>query len=83
MKDISIIVVSYNTQNLTLDCVGQLKGFLGEIFVVDNASIDGSASALREWSIKSSRRHVILNQENLGFAKANNQACLMQSMYCC
>ena len=42
-----------------------------EIFVVDNASSDGSAQMVKErfpWV------HLIENAENLGFARANNQA---------
>ena len=42
-----------------------------EIFVVDNASTDGSAEMVRE---KFSQVKLIENKENLGFAKANNQA---------
>ena len=42
-----------------------------EVFVVDNASTDGSAAMVRErfpWV------HLIENRENVGFARANNQA---------
>ncbi|RMF46450.1 MAG: glycosyltransferase, partial [Bacteroidetes bacterium] len=48
-----------------------LEGIDGEVWVVDNASIDGSVEMVREefpWV------HLIANEINLGFARANNQA---------
>jgi GT2 family glycosyltransferase len=42
-----------------------------EIFVVDNASVDGSVKMLRE---KFPNVHCIANTDNIGFSKANNQA---------
>lgn len=42
-----------------------------EVFVVDNASVDGSVEMVRE---KFPQVHVIANQNNSGFAAANNQA---------
>lgn len=42
-----------------------------EVFVVDNASVDGSVEMVRE---KFPQVHVIANTENSGFAAANNQA---------
>jgi GT2 family glycosyltransferase len=72
---ISAIIISYNTAELTLDCLRCLHADLGttpaEVFVVDNASTDGSAAA-----IKDAFPNVILieNKENAGFGAANNQA---------
>lgn len=43
----------------------------GEVFVVDNNSIDGSVEMVRS---KFPAVHLIANTENLGFSKANNQA---------
>jgi GT2 family glycosyltransferase len=45
-----------------------------EVFVVDNASSDGSAAMLRR---QFPQVHLIANKENVGFAKANNQAIIM------
>jgi len=73
--DISIIVVSFNTKNLLLDCLASIfktiKGISFEVWVVDNNSTDGTVEATRERypTIK-----IIKNTENLGFATANNQA---------
>ncbi|MDO8658574.1 MAG: glycosyltransferase family 2 protein [Candidatus Levybacteria bacterium] len=75
MIDLSIIIISYNTKNILLDCVGSIKGSIYgvklniEIIIVDNFSTDGSAEALRR-----EYPDVILiqNKENVGFSKANN-----------
>lgn len=73
--DLSVIIVSWNVQaklkeNLT--SLFQSEGdFKFEVFVVDNASEDESVLMVeRDFP----RVHLIKNQENLGFSKANNQA---------
>jgi GT2 family glycosyltransferase len=73
--DLSILVVSWNTRELTLRCLDSLPESLDgatsyETVVVDNASLDGSAAAL------AARGDVVLvaNDENLGYAAAVNQA---------
>lgn len=80
MFDISIIIVSYNTKNLTLSCiksiVEQRDGLNKEVIVVDNGSTDGSLSALLDldYSATDFKLKIIQNNKNLGFAKANNKA---------
>jgi len=73
--DISIIVVSFNTKDLLLDCLASVfetvKGISFEVWVVDNNSTDGTVEATRE---KYPIIKIIKNTENLGFAAANNQA---------
>jgi GT2 family glycosyltransferase/SAM-dependent methyltransferase len=44
-----------------------------EIIVVDNASTDETPSFLEDWAAKGKGRELILNDQNLGFAAANNQ----------
>ncbi len=72
---ISIIIVSYNTRELLRRCLAKTfkhsAGLKAEVFVVDNASQDGSADMV-EKDFPGAR--LIRNAENLGFAKANNQA---------
>lgn len=71
--DVSIIVVTYNTADMIgmcLDSLGLDTDPSREVFVVDNASTDGGAERVRNrypWV------HLTVNQENRGFAAANNQ----------
>ena len=73
--DLSIVVASFNTRDLLLDCLESVQtntiGLESEIFVVDNASIDGSADAV---SKKFPQIQLIRNQENKGLSSAANQA---------
>ena len=74
-KKISIVIVSYNVCQLLDECLQSveraLDGIEGEIFVVDNRSTDGTVETLRP---RHPHVHFIANQENVGFARANNQA---------
>jgi hypothetical protein len=84
---LSVVIVTWNVRDYLEKCLDSListnlpqiprqaqdKFFSNEfeIFVVDNASTDGSVEMVRE---KFPQVHLIVNKENLGFAKANNQA---------
>lgn len=74
--DLSIIVVNYNTKGLLLDCLGAIYSHPPrpaahfEVIVVDNASSDGSVEAVRA---EFDRIKLIVNQDNLGLAKAINK----------
>jgi len=73
--DVSIILVSYNTKDLTRDCIKSIyektQDVSYDIFVVDNASSDGSQQMIKEEfpDVK-----LIESLENLGFGRANNIA---------
>jgi N-acetylglucosaminyl-diphospho-decaprenol L-rhamnosyltransferase len=73
--ELSIIIVNWNTREMLRQCLeavyGTVVGLDYEVWVVDNASRDGSAAMVRE---AFPRAQVIVNNENLGFARANNQA---------
>jgi len=73
--DLSISIVNWNTKDLLRDCLQSVfksKGGLNyEVFVVDNASVDGSTEMVKR---KFPQVRLIENRENLGFSKANNQA---------
>ena len=73
--DLSVVIVNWNTKHLLLQCLaslyGTIHGITSEVWLVDNASIDGSAAAARE---QFPDIHVIQNPRNLGFAVANNRA---------
>jgi N-acetylglucosaminyl-diphospho-decaprenol L-rhamnosyltransferase len=72
---VSVLIVSYNTKDMTLACIESVRKFAGrteqEIIVVDNASIDGSADAI-EKNFPDIR--LLRSTVNLGFAGANNLA---------
>lgn len=76
MFDVSIIIVSYNTKDLTLDCIDSIlndeQSLKKEIIVVDNASLDGSIDSLDKL-VRNGIITLIKNTRNVGFAKANNQ----------
>lgn len=71
--DVSIIIVNYNTKQITEDCIDSIKekteGVKYEIILVDNASTDGSVEHF------SNREDITFlpQQTNLGFGKANNK----------
>ena len=48
MPDVSISLVNTNSRDLLLACLGSLQGSGAEVVVLDNASEDGSAAAVRE-----------------------------------
>lgn len=72
---LSVIIVSYNVTHFLEQCLHSVhaasSGIATEIFVVDNASVDGSIQMVKE---KFPGVICIENSENQGFAKANNQA---------
>lgn len=74
---VSVVVVTYNNVDLTRACLESLDKHSQyeqlEIIVVDNASSDGSSDFLKDWVASRDNRKLLLNNENLGFAAANNQ----------
>ena len=70
--EVSIIIVNYNTYNLTSACVQSIidytNGLSYEIIVVDNASTDGS----KEKFENDTRIRYIYSKENGGFGYGNN-----------
>lgn len=73
MPELTVIVVSYNTRELTLKCLETLYANTHEVrfhtVVYDNASKDGSAEAIAQ---AFPQVELIASDDNLGFAKANN-----------
>ncbi|MDP3888601.1 MAG: glycosyltransferase family 2 protein [bacterium] len=69
----SIIIVNFNTKDLLDECLSSLskdESVEKEIIVIDNDSKDSSVEMVKK---KYKDVKLIENQENLGFAKANNQ----------
>jgi len=73
--DFSIIIVNYNTKELLKNCLRsvfqKMKDIDFEVWVVDNASTDDSLEMVRK---EFPKIKIIANKENIGFARANNQA---------
>ncbi len=75
MPDLSVVIVSWNTRGLLRDCLQSVFASAGaldlEVFVVDNDSADGSKQMVQS---EFEQVQLIVNEENVGFAAANNQA---------
>lgn len=76
--DVSIIIINYNTLNLTKNCIQSIrnntKNVSYEIILVDNASPDRSGDILEKWTSESTDIIFIKSNKNLGFGRANNLA---------
>lgn len=74
-KKVCIVIVSYNVCHLLDECLQSLRkalqGIDAEVWVVDNDSADGTVDTLQP--LYPDVRFVA-NHENVGFARANNQA---------
>lgn len=76
-RDLAVIIVTWNVRDLALDALRSLyddlatSGLNADVYVVDNASSDGTPDAIREQF-----PHVRLtaSPENLGFVRGNNLA---------
>ena len=73
--DISVLLLSWNTRELTLECLDSLPDAVDgelrcQVVVVDNGSRDGSAEALAQRE----GIELVANPENRGYAAAVNQA---------
>jgi len=74
LYDLSIIIVNHNTADMLIRCLHSIRSqscHSSEVILVDNASQDNSLE-IAEGPL--SRLTVIANKQNLGFARANNQA---------
>jgi GT2 family glycosyltransferase len=75
---LSVVIVNFNVRYFLEQCLDSVAKALenlapqtAEVFVVDNASVDGSQQMVKDrfpWC------HLIENSENVGFSRANNQA---------
>lgn len=73
-KQLTIVIVNYKVPHFVVQCLDSVAKAIAsldaEVWVVDNASEDGSVELLSEafpWC------HIIANRDNVGFARANNQ----------
>ncbi|MEE9587482.1 MAG: glycosyltransferase family 2 protein, partial [Hyphomicrobiaceae bacterium] len=72
---LTIVIVSYNTREMTLDCLTSIYAETREtpfhVVVLDNMSNDGSPDAIAE---AFPQAQLIRSPKNLGFARGNNAA---------
>lgn len=73
--DLSIVIVNYNSADFLEQCLNSVyqerNAVQFETFVVDNNSFDNSCRRINEMF---PQVNLIMNKDNLGFARANNQA---------
>lgn len=76
--NLTVVIVSYNTIEMTRSCLksvyDHLYGLKVEVIVVDNASIDGTVPMIKD---EFPLVELIINEDNKGFATANNQGFLI------
>ncbi|MEK7521782.1 MAG: glycosyltransferase family 2 protein [Patescibacteria group bacterium] len=74
--DVSVVVISFNTRKLTLDCLDSViqhtRDVIYEVIIVDNASTDGSLKEIEKFTLKHKNTHLVKSKENLGFGGGNN-----------
>lgn len=75
--EVSIVVVSYNTREMTLECLRSLveetSRLSYEVLFIDNQSSDGSYEAVEAEFGNDARFRLKSATENRGFAMANNE----------
>lgn len=90
MIDLSVIILSYNTCDITKQCLQSLCASLKqssslktEIIVIDNASSDGSTEMIRDFERQNQASNIMwkcqFNSENVGYPKGNNQGFAMST----
>lgn len=77
MRDLAVLIVNWNVRDLLRACLTSVytdlatSGFDGQVWVMDNASQDGSVEMVRA---DFSQVRLVVSQGNLGFAGGNNLA---------
>lgn len=75
MTKLSVVIVNYNVKHFIEQCLFSVlkasENIACEVFVVDNNSVDGSVTLIKE---KFPQVNLIVNKTNTGFSVANNQA---------
>ncbi len=81
--DLSIIILTYNTKDITFDAVksieenykDEVSSGQYEVIVADNKSTDGTLEFFQQYQKKTKIKtfHIVDNRGNLGFSKGNNK----------
>lgn len=76
---VSVIIPSYNDEPYIRHCIGSVvdQNAVTEVIVIDNASTDGTAEAVTEFT--SPKVRLVRNSSNIGAARARHQAVQMAS----
>lgn len=80
MTTLSIVILNYNTKDLTLQCIKsiqdnykkQLESGEFEIIIVDNNSTDDSVFSIKKKVLSIENIKFLENKENVGFSRGNN-----------
>lgn len=76
MDKIVFLILHYKVLDETIKCVESIldnyKNEYYDIVIVDNGSNNGTGKILKDKYNNFSNIHIIINEENLGFAKGNN-----------
>lgn len=76
MEKISFLILHYKNINETKECVKSILENIDfdnyEIVIVDNGSNNGTGEQIREIYKNKKNIHIIINEQNLGFARGNN-----------
>lgn len=80
---VCFVILHYLITDETIKCVESLNKIDGEkkIIIVDNGSSNGSGIRLKHIYQKNHGVDVILNAENIGFARGNNVGCKYAEKY--
>src|SRR5579862_3304553 len=76
---VSVTIVTYNSGRFIRRCLESVleqRHALKEIIVIDNCSVDGTTDILEQFE---DRCQIVYNEQNIGFAAAQNQAIGLSS----
>jgi len=75
-KKCVFVILHYNTIDVTIECVKSIREHIKydnyDIVIVDNASPNASGQVLYQKYLGIENIHVLINRENKGFARGNN-----------
>lgn len=74
-QTISVVVSAYNEEKTIIRCLESVKGWVDEIIVVDNTSLDKTATEAKKYTkhiIKKPNLLMLNTNKNVGFSKATS-----------